>query len=51
MTPTGVGYGDSAGRGRRGLSTPGDLGSKGVLHSGYSRNLPGFYTPDTLGDY
>jgi len=40
ITPTGVGYGDSAGRVRRGLSTPGDF-----------KNLLGFYTPDTFGDY
>jgi len=40
MTPTGVGYGDSAGRERRGLSTPGKLGVYG-----------GSYTPDNLGVY
>jgi len=63
MTPTGVGYGDSAGRERRGLSTPGELGvysvstlrmfseSTRILHSRYSRSLRGFYTPDILGDY
>jgi len=40
MTPTGVGYGDSAGREGRGLSTPGELGVYG-----------GSYTPDILGVY
>jgi len=48
MTPTGVGYGDSAGPERRGLSTPGERVN---LHSGYSRSLRGFYTPDVLGTY
>jgi len=28
-----------------------NLESTGVLHSGYSRNLLGFYTPDILGVY
>jgi len=65
MTPTGVGYGDSAGRERRGVSTPGELGVNGgptlrifsestsFLHSGYSRSLRGFlhsgYSRNILG--
>jgi len=65
MTPTGVGYGDSAGRKRRGLSTPGELGVYGgltlrifsestrFLQSGYSRSPRGFlhsgYSRNLLG--
>jgi len=65
MTATGVGYGDSAGRKRRGLSAPGELGVYGdltlwiflestrFLHSGYSRSLRGFlhsgYSRNLLG--
>jgi len=45
MTPTGVGYGDSAGRERRGLSTPGELR---VYGGSYTLDILEVYSVSTL---